>query len=387
MATVFNIHDVILIMTSYQCLIFAILLLTIRSEKRLKHILLALFLIQYAFIPLDTIIRFSSTFRPLIAELSPNFFYMFGFGYWLEGPLLLWYTRSLIYKNYSLCLRDAWLLLPFIFYLIYELSSYYRLEHDAKLAFQSAIMAFDHPHFRNYLAIFRDVFRFSLGIMCLIELRRYSQHLREKYSDIERRELNWLRLLIIGFLFVRSWALIVVLLAISSMHFNFARHFVFFGVTGIYVTFLLITLMIFYSLRGSLKSEGLDINNQSPNDNGDKYKPEQIAILTNYLEQERPYLKPNLTLDKLAMLTSIPSRTLSRIINRHFQCNFFEFISAYRIDEARRLLSEDKEAAMNILNVMYAAGFNSKTTFNTFFKKQVGMTPSEYRKRAVQTRA
>lgn len=380
-----NVHDVILIMTSYQCLIFAILLLTIRSEKRLRHILLALFLLQYAFIPLDAIVRFSSDFRPLIAELSPNFFYMFGFGYWLEGPLLLWYTRSLIYKNYTLSLRDAWLLLPFIFYLMYELSSYYRLDHEAKLAFQNTIMAFDQPHFRNYLAIFRDAFRFSLGVLCLIELRRYRQHLREKYSTIENRELNWLRLLVIGFLFVRSWALIVVLLVISSMHFELAKYFVFFGLTGIYLTFLLITLMIFYSLRGSLKSEELDINSQYPNDNDDKCNPEQIAILTRYMEQERAYLKSDLTLDKLATLTAISSRTLSRIINRHFKCNFFEFISAYRIDEARRLLSEDKDAAMNILNVMYAAGFNSKTTFNNLFKKRVGMTPSEYRKRAVQT--
>lgn len=374
-------------MTSYQCLIFAILLLTIRSEKRLTHILLALFLVQYAAIPLDVMIRFSPGLRPLVAELSPNFFYMFGFGYWLEGPLLLWYTRSLIYKDYSLRLRDAWLLLPFIFYLVYELFTYYRLDHEAKFAFQSAIMAFDQPHFRNYLAIFRDLFRFSLGIICLIELRRYSKHLREKYSDIERRELNWLRLLIIGFLFVRSWALIVVLLVIFSMHFELARYFVTLGLTGIYVTFLLITLMIFYNLRGSLKSEGLDINSQPPGDNGDesrdKYKPEQIAILIRYLEQERPYLRPDLTLDKLAALTSIPSRTLSSIINRHFERNFFEFISTYRIDEARRLLSQDKGSATNILNVMYASGFNSKTTFNTLFKKRVGMTPSEYRKLAL----
>jgi len=101
------------------------------------------------------------------------------------------------------------------------------------------------------------------------------------------------------------------------------------------------------------------------------------------LEQERPYLRPDLTLDKLAALTSIPSRTLSSIINRHFERNFFEFISTYRIDEARRLLSQDKGSATNILNVMYASGFNSKTTFNTLFKKRVGMTPSEYRKLAL----
>lgn len=386
--TLFSIHDVILIMTSYQCIIFAVLLLTIRRDKPLTHTLLALFLLQYAVIAMDILVRFSVEFRHILTDYSPNFFYLFSFGYWLEGPLLLWYTRSLIYKNYSLSIKDLWYLLPLFSYVLYDIFSYYSLDSAAKVRFQEAIMGFSEPHFRNYLAIARDLFRFSLGVLCLMELQRFKKHLQNNYSDVERRQMNWLRLLIVGFLVVRTWTLIVVILAMLSMAFGISTNFGLLGLLSTYAIFILVTLLIFYNLRNSLKSDGLDMTSPHPGDHGDdlrdKFKPEQIDILTTYLEREKPYLQPDLTLNKLASLVSISPRTLSNIINRHFHCNFFEFVNLYRIDEAKRLLSDTREASSNILSVMYAAGFNSKTTFNTLFKKRVGITPSQFRKLAIE---
>ncbi len=68
------------------------------------------------------------------------------------------------------------------------------------------------------------------------------------------------------------------------------------------------------------------------------------------------------------------------MINRHFQKNFFEFINGYRIDEAKKLLANEKYEKVTIIEIMAQVGFNSKATFNTFFKKLVGVTPSQYRK-------
>jgi YesN/AraC family two-component response regulator len=98
---------------------------------------------------------------------------------------------------------------------------------------------------------------------------------------------------------------------------------------------------------------------------------------------EKPYLMPALTLDKLASLISIQPRVLSMIINRHFDCNFFEFINSYRVEEAKRILADSTLNEKNMLDVMYDVGFNSKATFNTLFKKKAGMTPSEYRKQSL----
>jgi AraC-like DNA-binding protein len=70
---------------------------------------------------------------------------------------------------------------------------------------------------------------------------------------------------------------------------------------------------------------------------------------------------------------------LSSILNRHFHQNFFEFINSYRIAAAQDLLLQGPESNLNILEIMEAVGFKSKSAFNRFFKRVVGMTPSEYR--------
>ena len=59
--------------------------------------------------------------------------------------------------------------------------------------------------------------------------------------------------------------------------------------------------------------------------------------------------------------------------------NFYEFINHYRIEEAKAMLAESCQGK-TITDIYTAAGFNSKSVFNTFFKKHVGMTPSEYRR-------
>jgi AraC-like DNA-binding protein len=98
------------------------------------------------------------------------------------------------------------------------------------------------------------------------------------------------------------------------------------------------------------------------------------------LLQNKPYLNHLLTLDNLASQLSMGSRNLSSIINRHFGKNFFEFINYYRVEESKRLLLLEENKTVTMLDIMDKAGFNSKATFNTFFKKLVGVTPTQFRK-------
>ena len=60
--------------------------------------------------------------------------------------------------------------------------------------------------------------------------------------------------------------------------------------------------------------------------------------------------------------------------------NFFDFINGYRIKEAKRLLVDPKGELLTILAIAEEVGFNSKSSFNTAFKKITGMTPTEYKK-------
>ena len=83
----FNTHDLALLITLYECLLFAFCCICLKKGKKQSNILLALFLLSYAAIPLDTLISFGEAFRDFAIELSPNLFYVFGNAYWLESVL------------------------------------------------------------------------------------------------------------------------------------------------------------------------------------------------------------------------------------------------------------------------------------------------------------
>ncbi len=384
---IFNTHDVVLLMTAYQCILFAVLLLTVKREKRISNIFLAFFLLQQAAIPLDILISFGAEFRQIALGWSPNLFYVFGFGYWLEAPFLLWYTRSLIYKDYHLTQKDVIYLIPFFCYLIYQILFYYRLEWSDKLHLQEAYNLFSAPHYMNYVTLFRELFRALLGVMCIIEIRRYSQHIKTNFSDIERLDLTWLKMLAIGFLAIRAWAVLVGLLILLSVSFGISTNFEIMGLLGNYTTFIMVSILIFFGLGHSSVFEGMEAKSNIVAKGDipkDKLKDEQIKNLTDFMEQQKPYLIPALTLEKLATQLKMQPRILSHLINRHFECNFFEFINSYRVDESKRLLTDPSNEGRNMLDIMYDVGFNSKATFNTLFKKKVGMTPTEFRKQALK---
>ena len=101
------------------------------------------------------------------------------------------------------------------------------------------------------------------------------------------------------------------------------------------------------------------------------------------MERDRPFLDSELTLTKLAEMLEVPPHHLSQIINETLGQNFFDFINSYRVEEARRLLLNPDKLAYTVLAVAGEAGFNSKTAFNTAFKKSTGQTPSEYRSKSL----
>jgi AraC-like DNA-binding protein len=106
------------------------------------------------------------------------------------------------------------------------------------------------------------------------------------------------------------------------------------------------------------------------------FKDELIA----FMEREKPYLDSELSLPKLAEQMNVSVHFLSQVINTSLNENFFQFINRYRIEESKKLLVCDSKAHYTIVQIAYDAGFNSKTTFNTTFKKLTGISPSEYQR-------
>jgi len=104
-----------------------------------------------------------------------------------------------------------------------------------------------------------------------------------------------------------------------------------------------------------------------------------ISSLKNYMCSNKPWLKYDLTLAELADSVNVNPHHLSQIINSHFGKSFACFINEYRVNAACELFASDNNKS--ILDIALASGFSSKSSFNTLFKKQTGLTPSEYRKK------
>lgn len=110
----------------------------------------------------------------------------------------------------------------------------------------------------------------------------------------------------------------------------------------------------------------------------------EVATLKNKLivlmEDEKPYLEGDISLLKLAGLMNLSAHHLSYLLNAGFGKNFFQFVNTYRVEESKKLLLSKDYEHLSIIGIAYDSGFNSKTAFNTVFKKHTGMTPSAFKK-------
>lgn len=104
---------------------------------------------------------------------------------------------------------------------------------------------------------------------------------------------------------------------------------------------------------------------------------EKHQVLVNYMQNEKPYLDPELNLQKLAEGINLPEKQLSQLINQTIGKHFFDYVNELRIKDAKVLLIENKD--FTVLEILYQVGFNSKSSFYTAFKKETNQTPTAYR--------
>jgi AraC-like DNA-binding protein len=105
----------------------------------------------------------------------------------------------------------------------------------------------------------------------------------------------------------------------------------------------------------------------------------QIEALKKYMKEKEPYLDPSLTIQELSNQINIPVRDLSVLINHNIDQHFFDFVNEYRIQKAMNILKDPAKSQLTVLEILYEVGFNSKSSFNTSFKKYTNLTPTAYR--------
>ncbi len=118
------------------------------------------------------------------------------------------------------------------------------------------------------------------------------------------------------------------------------------------------------------------------------FKKGELKTYKQQLEQlmatGKPHLDPNLTLTALAQLLKIPPNHLSQLLNEGFDQNFAEFVNAYRLETFKSKVADPAFHHLTLLGLAFESGFNSKTVFNTYFKKMTGQTPKAYWKEVVK---
>nr|WP_293295512.1 tetratricopeptide repeat protein [Allomuricauda sp.] len=107
-----------------------------------------------------------------------------------------------------------------------------------------------------------------------------------------------------------------------------------------------------------------------------RYSKELKQIMMDY----KLYLNPDLSLKDLASYLDLPANYVSQLLNLGFQKNFSEYINTFRINEFKERILLEENKGLTIMAIAYDSGFNSKTVFNTFFKKIEGVTPNAYLK-------
>ena len=96
------------------------------------------------------------------------------------------------------------------------------------------------------------------------------------------------------------------------------------------------------------------------------------------MEEEKPYLEYEISLQDISDHLSISSRNLSYVINKGFKKNYYAYINQYRLEHAKEELENSDKS---IKEIMYDSGFSNKATFYATFKKDTGLTPHQFRKK------
>ncbi len=103
------------------------------------------------------------------------------------------------------------------------------------------------------------------------------------------------------------------------------------------------------------------------------------VLLSELMEKEQLYLDGDLNLDALSKRMNLSKHALSQLLNGYFKKNFSDYINSFRIKEAEKMLGSEKYQDLNVIEIAYRVGFNTKASFYNAFRKKNQISPKEFR--------
>ncbi|MEO0571088.1 MAG: AraC family transcriptional regulator [Bacteroidota bacterium] len=288
----------------------------------------------------------------------------------LYGPLI--YFFSLRLKNIPISFRLKTLrhLLPYVIFMILVI-----IYHAISSAVQTKVLLLEIVEYRMGPRALWGVLPMFIHVLLYMtvaykSLILHKNQLKQYYSFIE---ISWAFELVRMVLFIFSVSLAITFVQYFGKKEVFSILLLLLNIITVLLLFRILLLALRQPMFQTIRNEPVyGLSQEETQSLREK--------IENLLSKEKLYKKPELTVKDLADQLGVSQRMVSHIINQSMADNFYDLINAYRIKEAQRILNENVDPKFTVLELLYQVGYNSKSSFNTQFKKKTGMTPSEFKK-------
>ena len=359
-------------------LLLAFFLLTVKTENKLANRLFAWFFI-FSAIDLSGFFIDAGTRNELNLEIFRSTACLFGM------PLFYLFVLAVCYSDFRLKWKHVLHLLPFLLINLVFIPRIYLSTHIDKDSFVATLNQMPEIYLIQILIEFQYVFYI---VSVFLILKKYREIYLENYADSSTATYKWLFQITCVFLIAHSIVALKNVLRYSGFREIFLWTNVLVGAIALLITcwFIMKALNhpeLFRGVNSKLqlakdilpaveeKTESKDVQDDAISS--------QISALKQYMAEREPFLDPSLTIQELANQIDIPVRDLSVLINHHMDQHFFDFVNEYRIQKAMGILKDQARSQLTVLEILYEVGFNSKSSFNTSFKKHTNLTPTAYR--------
>ncbi len=300
-------------------------------------------------------------------------------------PLYFLYSKYLTGNKENFSKKDWMHFLPFISYKIFLIPFYFMSQKEIFDFLNSSLIS-SHPLqyiIFNWIIIFQG---FIYLILVIVRVKKRDEFIDNHFSSNYEIKLDWLKNasylgILTTLVFLSENILLFVnnsisdtfgLSSVAAGIYIYAIGYLGFSRSGVFTA--LVAIESKEIERGESSNEKYEKSGLSK-EKADEYYQKLIQLM----KVEKIFTQNKLTLGELAEMISISSHNLSEVINTKTGMNFFDFINKYRIEEVKKEIIKTEKDNFTILAIAMDAGFNSKSSFNTLFKKYENVTPSEYR--------
>lgn len=297
---------------------------------------------------------------------------------YLEIPFLYLFVSYYLNPYKSLKTIEKLLFLPFAFYLIitllYKGISLSTNKDWSELRFLENLASLN-----DYYGDFLNIITLAIIIpVLLLKLSNFKKAEKTSKNSIVLIEIVWLKILLVIILCVLvPWSYFAVCYYMDK------------GTS--YLPVEIIVSVIIYLLgyigihKINIQTERKKIRSHSSH-SIQKFNPtvtsKKVSVLKieKMIKEERRFQDPSLSAEVVAASLGISTSHLSRILKNEMNTSFSEYVNSSRVEEAKLYLKNPEFKDYTLVAIGLEAGFNSKTTFNTTFKKMTGKTPSQFKK-------